>query len=124
MDERREMITIPPEVEKQLVALAEQRSVDPASLIASLVAKEMNQDLAMSPTTSDEDIDPNALSRAIAALNNRSPEQIKAAQDMALREFTAKRELPAGAKTIFDVIPEIRGHETDEQVAQALQELS
>lgn len=118
------IVMFPPEVEKKLIALAAQRSVDPASFVASFVEKKLNEELALSADAGDDDSDPTALSRAIAAIINRTPEQIKAAQDMALREFKAERELPAGAKNIFDVIPVIRGNETDEQVVQALKELS
>jgi len=122
------IVMLPPEVEKKLMALAALKSVDPSSLVASLVEKELNNsELALAPVADagqDDDIDPDALNRAIAAIINRTPEQIKAAQEMALREFKAERELPEGAKNIFDVIPVIRGNETDEQVAQALKDLS
>lgn len=118
------IIMLPPEVEKKLIALATQRSVEPASLVASLVEKELQEELDLSADAGDTDSDPDALNRAVAAIINRTPEQIKAAQDMALREFKAERDLPAGAKNIFDVIPVIRGNETDEQVIQDLKELS
>lgn len=118
------IVMFPPEVEKKLVALAAQRSVKPEILVASLVERELNGDIALSVDVGDDDFDPNALNRAIEAIVNRTPEQIKAAQEMALREFKAERELPEGAKNIFDVIPVIRGNETDEQVVHALKELS
>jgi len=118
------IVMFPPDVEKKLIALAAQRSVDPASLVAFLVEKELIGDLALSADTDNDDFDPDALNRAVAAIINRTPEQIKAAQEMALREFKAERELPVEAKNIFDVIPVIRGNETDEQVVQALKDLS
>lgn len=117
------MIVIPPELEKKIAILAAQRSLDPSSLIDSLVARELNQPPAPAASQDDE-VDPKALSRAVAAIINRTPEQISAAQEMALREFKSERELPAGATNIFDVIPVIRGQETDEQVSKALEELS
>ena len=119
------IVVFPPEVEKKIIALAAQKRVDPASLVASLVEKELNEEeTALSADAGDDDFDPDALQRAIAAIINRTPEQIEAAQEMALREFKSERELPAGARNIFDVIPVIRGNETDEQVVQALKELS
>jgi hypothetical protein len=111
-------VMLPPEVEKKLIALAARKSVDPASLVASLVEKELNkEELALVPVADagqDNDFVPNALNRAIAAIVNRTPERIKAAQDMALKVFRAERELPEDAKSIFDVIPVIKGNETDE----------
>ena len=121
------VVMLPPDVEKKLIALAAQRSIDPALLVAFLVEKELNGELALAPfpdADEDNDFDPDALNRAVAAIANRTPEQIKAAQEMALREFLPERELPEGAKNIFDAIPVIRGNETDEQVVQALKDLS
>ena len=98
-------VMLPPEVEKKLIALAARKSVDPASLVASLVEKELNKgELALVPVADagqDDDFDPNALNRAIAAIVNRTPERIKAAQDTALKEFRPERELPEDAKSIF-----------------------
>jgi hypothetical protein len=120
------VVTLPPEVEKKLIALAAQKNIDPASLVASLVEKELNKrELALAAVIDagqDDDVDLNALNRAMVAIINRTPEQIKAAQNMALKEFRAERELPEDAKTIFDVIPVIRGNETDEQVIESLKE--
>src|SRR5262245_11077805 len=116
------VITFPPDLEKKIIALAAQKKVDPASFVASLVAKELSDqnDLALANDVGheDDDFDPEVLNRAVAAIANRTPEQIKAAQEMALREFQSERELPEGAKNVFDVIPVIRGNETDEQAVQ------
>ena len=120
-------VTFPADLEKKIIALAEQKRVDPASFVASLVEKGLSNEMALAPvngTGHDDDYDPEAGNRAVAALINRTPEQKKAAQEMALREFLPERELPEGAKNIFDVIPVIRGNETNEQVLEALKELS
>lgn len=71
---------------------------------------------------SEEPEDPDALSRAVAAMINRTPEQIKAAQERAIRELQPERELPPG-KSIFDVV-KWPGDETDEEVFAALERLS
>jgi len=113
----------PPEVEKKLIALAAQRSVDPASLVASLVAKELNEELALSADAGDDDFDPNALSRAVAALLSRTPEEKRAARQKAIEESMPKIELPPDVSP-FDVMPVVRGNETDAEVLQALKELS
>lgn len=84
-------VTFPPDVEKKIIALAAQQRVDPASFVLSLVEKELNGDLALAPVNGvdhDDDYDPEALNRAVAAITNRTPEQKKAAQERAIREYT------------------------------------
>lgn len=120
------VVIFPPEVEQKLIALAAQKSVDPASLVASLVAKELSDELALAPAngvSQDTDFDPEALNRAVAALINRTPEQKQAARASAIREFRPKNELPPAVSPL-EVMPVISGDETDEQVLQALKELS
>ena len=118
------IITFPPDVEKKLIALAAQRSVDPASLVASLVAKELSEEIALSADAGDEsDFDPDALSRAVAALLSRTPEEKRAARQKAIEESMPTIELPPDVSP-FDVMPTVRGNETDAQVIQALKELS
>ncbi len=90
----------PPEVEKKLIALAAQRSVDQASLVASLVAKELNEELALSADAGDDDLDPNALSRAVAALLSRTPEEKRAARQKAIEESMPKIKLPPDVSAI------------------------
>lgn len=70
-----------------------------------------------------EDEDPDALNHAVAALLNRTPEQKKEARERAIRESQPQIALPADV-SLFDVIPVIRGNETDAEVRQALKELS
>jgi len=117
------IVTLPPEVEKKLIALAAQRSVDPASLVASLVEKELQEDHDLSIDAGDDDLDPNALSRAVAALLSRTPEEKRAARQKAIEESMPKIELPPDVSP-FDVMPVVRGNETDAEVIQALKELS
>jgi hypothetical protein len=120
-------VTVSPDVEKSLLVLAAQRSVDPAVLGGALLEEVMREKGLLPQTNGSEDIvpeDPGALARAVAAMVNRTPEQIEAAQEMALREFQSERELPPG-KTIFDVVcGKWPGNETDEEVYQALKRLS
>ena len=121
------VITFPPDLEKKIIALAEQKRLDPTSFLTSLIEKELGNELALPPVNGadhDDDYDLEAGNRAVAALINRTPEQLKAAQERALREFLPERELPPNAKNIFDVIPVIRGNESDEQVLEALKDLS
>jgi hypothetical protein len=70
-----------------------------------------------------DDEDPDALNRAVASLLNRTPEQKREAREQAIRESQPQIALPANV-SIFDVIPVIRGNETDAEVRQALKELS
>ena len=120
------IVTFPADVEEKVKAAAAQKGLEPDAYLLALVHKDWGAQtpFARPNGNGDDDYDPEALKRAVAAIANRSPEQIKAAQEMALREFLPERELPEGAKDIFDVIPVIRGNETDEQVLQALRELS
>ena len=116
----------PPDVEKKLIELAAQRRVDPASLLASLVEKELMQELDHNHHTDDDqdaDFDPEALNRAVEALINRTPEQKRAAREWAIKEFKPKNDLPPDVSPL-EVLPVIKGNETDEQVLQALKELS
>ena len=71
----------------------------------------------------DEDFDVEAGNHAVSLLINRTPEQIKAAQERAIREFKPKRELPATVSPL-EMLPVIRGKEIDEEVLFALKELS
>ena len=120
-------VTISPDVEKSLLVLAAQRSVDPAVLGGALLEEVMREKGLLSQTNGSENTvpeDPGALARAVAAMVNRTPEQIEAAQEMALKEFQSERELPPG-KTIFDVVcGKWPGNETDEEVYEALKRLS
>ena len=120
------IVVFPPEIEKKLVALAAQKHVDPSTLVASWVEKELNEETIPAPRADsghDDDVDPDALNRAVAALINRTPEQKKAAQEWAMREFKPKNELPPNVSPL-EVLPVIRGDETDEQVLLALEEMS
>lgn len=122
------VVTFPPDLERRIVALAALKRVDPASFVADLVAKELGDgnDLALANDVGheeDHDVDPEVGLRAVAALINRTPEQISAAQARAIKEFKPKRELPPDVSPL-EVMPVIRGNETDEEVIQALKELS
>lgn len=117
------IVMFPPDIEKKLLELAAQRSVEPASLVASLVAKELNEELALSADAGDDDFDPDALNRAVAALLSRTPEEKRAAREKAIQESKPLIELPLNVSP-FDVMPVVRGNETDAQVIQALKELS
>lgn len=118
------VVIFPPEVEEKLRAVAAQKGLEPDAYLLALVQKDWDMQPPLEQPNDYDDSDPEALNRAVAAIANRTPEQIKEAQEMALKEFQPERDLPAGAKNIFDVIPVIRGNETDEQVVQALKDLS
>ncbi len=102
------IVMFPLEVEKKVLATAAQKGLDLNSYLLALVEKDWDIQPAFEQTNG-ADTDPDALQRAVAAMVNRTPEQLRAAQEMALREFPPERELPPGARNIFDVIPVIRG---------------
>ncbi|MBI1763542.1 MAG: hypothetical protein HYR56_19125 [Acidobacteria bacterium] len=110
-----------PEIEKKVMATAARQGLAPDAYVREVVQKEL---AAVSvPTDHDDDYDPQALMRAVAALSQRTPAQLEAAQARAIREFKPKIELPADVSPL-EVLPVIRGNETDAEVWQALRELS
>jgi hypothetical protein len=120
------IVIFPPDVEKKLIELAAQRCVDPEFLVASIIEKELKNEVGLANDPDADhagDLDPEALNQAVAALINRTPEQKRAAREWAIKEFRPKNELPPDVSPL-EVMPVIRGNETDEQVLQALKELS
>ena len=108
------IVIFPPDLEKKILALAAKERVDPATFVLSLIAKELDDqdDLALANDLDhdEEDFDPEVGLRAVAALINRTPEQIRAAQERAVKEFKPRRELPADVSPL-EVMPEIgRAH--------------
>ena len=127
------IVTFPLELEQQVKARAAQKGLDIASYLLSLVQKDTGTQIAFEQLNGnapddhdddyDDDYDPQALNRAVAAIVNRTSEQKKAAQERAIKEYRPKRELPPNVSPL-EVMPVIRGNETDEEVRQALKELS
>src|SRR5438876_8042872 len=71
--------------------------------------------LDQAKTDDDDDINPHALEEAIAALVNRTPEEIEQTRQRLFQEMEPPRPLPEG-KTLFDVIcGQWPGDETDEE---------
>jgi len=119
-------VAVSQEVEKKIIALASLNSTDPASFGGSLLEEAMREKGMLSKANGAEteaDQDPDSLSRAISKMKNRSPEERAAMRERVLAASQAPMPLPEG-KTIFDVIPRIRGKETDEEVFEALERLS
>lgn len=114
-------VMFPPEVEEKVLAKAARQGLAPDAYVREIVQKELS---ASEPQAgSDDDYDPQALSRAVAALKRRTPAQLEMARARAIREFRPKRELPSDVSPL-EVMPVIRGDETDEEVLRALRELS
>ena len=159
------IVTFPPDIEKKIIALAAQKSVDPASLVASLVEKELSEQETHTPTNdvdhtpeqkkatqeraisefksgielppgvSAQDVmdalrsvgtdndDPDALKKATERITNRTAEEREAIRQELLKAIPEPLPIPKG-KTVFDMFFRIRGDETEEQVYEALQQLS
>ncbi len=113
------------EVEKKIIALAGLKGTDPAVFGGSLLEETMREKgfLARGNEIDGDEEDPDSLRRAIASLKTRSPEESLAMRERVLAASRPPLPLPEG-KTIFDVIPGIRGEETDEAVFEALERLS
>lgn len=97
------VVTFPPDIEKKIIALAAQKSVDPASLVASLVEKELSEQETLTPAN---DV-------------GHTPEQKTAAQERAIREFKSGIELPPGVSA-QDVMDALRVDGTDNDDPDAL----
>ena len=88
------VVTFPPEMEKKMLTAAAQKGLALDAYLLSLVYKDCDEQVMFELPGDNSDYDPEAGNRAVAALMNRTPEQIKAAQERAVREFKLIRELP------------------------------
>ncbi|MBS1791359.1 MAG: hypothetical protein JST85_26850 [Acidobacteria bacterium] len=117
-------VAVSQEVEKKIIALASLNGTDPALFGGSLLEETMREKGFLPHNNdSEREEDPVSLSRAIAKMKNRSPEEVAAMRERVLAASHAPLPLPEG-KTIFDVTPRIRGEETEEEVFEALERLS
>ena len=117
------IVTLAPEVEQQLATVAAQKGVDPSSFVASLVEKALGAELALAPVNGvghDDDYDPQALNRAVAAALNRTPEQKSAAREKAIKASQPRFALPPGvsAEEIWDSLKS--GEQSDEDDLESL----
>ena len=114
-------VTFPLEFEHQVKTQAAQRGMDVAAYLFSLVQRDSKT--AAPANGAARDFDPDALNRMMAKLTSRTPEEKLAARQRAIAESRPQIEL-APDVSLFDVIPVVRGDETDEEVIAALKELS
>ncbi len=115
------IVTFPLEFEQQVKTQAAQRGMDVASYLLSLVQRDSKAAAPANDTASD--YDPDALNRMIAKLTSRTPEEKLAARQRAIAESRPQIELAPDA-SFFDVIPAVRGDETDEEAIASLKEFS
>jgi hypothetical protein len=114
-------IDLPPETEKGFRHLAEEYGQDLSTCARSIIEQQVRSHSA-TWVDDEEDTDPDALERAIAAMANRTPEEIAEARRQVI--VPSKRHLAPG-ETIFDAVGgKWPGNETDEQVMEALERLS
>jgi hypothetical protein len=114
------MLELPQEMESALTARAEREGVELPQLIARL----LQQGLAIYDGKGDPDGDPLALSRAIAQIRTRSPQEKEDISHRILAQARQPKALPQG-KTLSDmVVGKWPGTETEPEIAQLLQELS
>lgn len=118
------IVTFPLEFEQQVKIQAAQKGLDVASYLLSLVQKDINAaDSAVRNGGNAGDYDPDALNRMIAKMTSRTPEEKMAARQRAIQDSRPQIELAPNVSP-FDVMPIVRGNETDEEVIAALKELS
>lgn len=115
------IVTFPLELEQQLKAQAAKKGMDVVSYLLSLVQKDIK---AADPANGGAaEYDPDALNRMIAKLSSRTPEEKMEARRRAIQESQPQIELAPDVSP-FDVMPVVRGNETDEELIAALKELS
>lgn len=115
------IVTLPLEFEQQVKTQASQKGMDVVSYLLSLVQKDIK---AAELANGDAgDCDPDALKRMIAKMTSRTPAEKMEARQRALQESQPQIELAPNVSP-FDVMPVVRGNETDEEVIAALKELS
>lgn len=115
------IVTLPLEFEQQVKTQAAQKGMDVVSYLLSLVQRDIN---AADPANDNAgDYDPDALQRMIAKMTSRTPAEKMAARQRALQESQPQIELAPDVSPL-DVMPVVRGNETDEEVIAALKELS
>ena len=124
------IVTIPPELEKKVVALAAQKGIEPSSFVVSLVKADVEEAWsakAVHETNGhhkpDDDDDHEALKNATERITHRTPEEREAVRQELLKSIPTPLPIPEG-KTVFDMLVRVRGEETEEQVYAALERLS
>lgn len=124
------IVTIPPELEKKVVALAAQKGIEPSSFVVSLVKEDVEEvwsAKAVHETNghhpAEDDSDPDALKKATKRITHRTPAEREAVRQELLKSIPTPLPIPAG-KTVFDMLVPIRGNESETQVYEALKHLS
>jgi hypothetical protein len=117
-------INISSETEKALKEMALRNGQDAADYAGEIIEKQIQAQKKISNTNGKDEDDPDALSRAITRMVNRTPEEIAEAQMRAIATCKPQNEIPPG-KTLFDMVAgKWPGDETDEQIQEALERLS
>ncbi len=118
-------VTFPLEVEQKLVAAAAQKGLAPDAYLLALLQKDWGGQTAVAPSNGarGDDFDPEVLSRAIARMKSRTPAERAAMRERVMLGTPEPLPLPAG-KTLFDMLPRLRGNETEAEVYEALERLS
>jgi len=117
------IVNVSSEVEKILTAVAES-SGQPVEVYVKAVLERLAHEKANGLLAHfDDDRDPDSLSRAIAKMKSRTTEERAAMRERVMTGIPEPLPIPDG-KTIFDIVPHIRGNETDEEVFAALERLS
>ncbi len=119
------IVNVSPETEKQLAELAARNGEPVPDFAGSLLEEKLRE---VQPgeglNGTDDDVDPDALERAVAQMINRTPEEIEQTRARLFQQMEPPRPLPPG-QTLFDVIcGKWPGDETDEEVLRALEKLS
>lgn len=117
-------IRLSPEIEQELRKLATDVGQAPADYVRSLVERQIQARRYLSAGTEEDEADPEGLAHAVAAMTDRTPEQIARVQAQAIAALKPRANPPPGTNGMQLVYGQWPGEETDKQVAAALKELS
>src|SRR2546423_1770535 len=104
-------IDLSPETERKLRDLATERGQEPAEYARSLIEREVHEHSSSLAEALEPMEDPTALARAIAAMINRTPEQIAAARAHAIATFKPHTPSPPGTNGMERVYGQWPGDE-------------
>lgn len=114
-------LDLAPDVERRLREKASREGKPVEDYAIDLLQQSLGGENGSSRNEATEE---SALDRAVAAMTNRTPEQIAEAQARAIQSYAPKR-LPPPGVSVFEVIAgKWPGDETDEEIKAALDELS
>ena len=118
------IVMFPSEVEQKIKEKAAQKGLDTQTYLIKLVQSDTGSKIAFDhPNGQDDDYDSEAGNRSIEAMLTLSSEEREAMRNRVLAKSRSPLPLKEG-QSIFEIIPPIRGDETEEEFYQAVERMS